>query len=64
LAAPPRDCVEQGSFASEELEELARRYRTPAETTRSSGQQRAARELAERFERAAGERVASNRQLS
>ncbi|MGO9794309.1 MAG: hypothetical protein ACLP8S_33735 [Solirubrobacteraceae bacterium] len=55
------ETVGHASFAPGELEELARRYRALAETTASNGQQRAARELAERFERAARERVASNR---
>jgi len=55
------DNVERGSFAPGEMEELARRYRALAKTAGSRGQQRAARELADRFERAAHERVASNR---
>jgi hypothetical protein len=54
------DTVGSGRFAPGELEELARRYRALAEATASNGQQRAARELAERFQRAARERVASN----
>lgn len=54
------ESVERASFASEELNELARRYRAIAETAGSSGQRRAARTLAERFERAAHERLAAS----
>lgn len=51
----------QGTFTSEELGELARRYRTLAEATESRGQRRAALTAADRFERAARDRVAANR---
>jgi hypothetical protein len=47
----------RGSFTSDELNELARRYRTLAETAESRGQRRAAQTAADRFERAARNRV-------
>jgi len=52
--------LEHGSLDTDELDELARRYRAFADTTASSGQQRAARTIAERFERAARDRVTTN----
>jgi hypothetical protein len=46
-----------GTFSSEELNELARRYRMLAEASESRGQRRAALTAADRFERAARDRV-------
>lgn len=48
-----------GSFTYEELDDLARRYRTLAETAESRGQRRAALTAADRFEQAARQRVAA-----
>ena len=53
--------LEQGSFTAEELDDLARRYRTLAETAESRGQRRAALTAADRFERASRDRLATNR---
>ena len=50
----------QGSLGTDELDEFARRSRAFADTTASSGQRRAARAIAERFERAAHDRVTTN----
>lgn len=48
-----------GSFTRQELDDLARRYRTLAETAESRGQRRAALTAADRFEQAAREQVAA-----
>ena len=53
--------LERGSFTSEELDDLARRYRTLAETAESRGQRQAALTAADRFERASRDRLAPNR---
>ncbi len=53
--------LEQGSFTPEELDDLARRYRTLAETAESRGQRRAALTAADRFEQASRDRLATNR---
>ncbi len=51
--------LERGSFTPEELTQLARRYRTLAETAESRGQRQAALSAADRFERAARDRIAA-----
>lgn len=54
------ESLASGTFSPEELNELARRYRTLAETAESRGQRRAALTAAGRFEQAARGRVAAN----
>lgn len=51
------ESLARGSFSSSELTDLARRYRTLAEAADSLGQRRAAFIVADRFERAARDRV-------
>jgi hypothetical protein len=48
-------------LSSQELSDLARRYRTLAETAESRGQRQAALTAAEHFERAAEDRIATSR---